>query len=86
MDLSPYSAPTLAAARHYGVSPEHAFLLGDLAAGFAGLGAVWPPGHAHHLWALAKAQQEAGPAATLSLIIDLTALYRARRERAAPAA
>jgi len=75
---SPASSPTIQAAKAHGISVEHAFLLGDIAAGFAGLPTVWPEGHHWRIWALTKACQDAGPAAVLTFLSELTALYRGR--------
>lgn len=72
------SSPTIQAAKAHGVAIDHAFLLGDIAAGFAGLPTVWPEGHYWRRWALTKAMQDAGPAAVLSFLSELTAIYRER--------
>lgn len=75
------SSPSIQAAKAYGVAIDHAFLLGDIAAGFAGLPTVWPAGHYWRVWALTKAMQDAGPAAVLSFLSELTALYRGRSQQ-----
>lgn len=75
----PPSNPTLRAARTHGISLDHAYLLGDIAAGLAGHTTAWPDGHHWRLWAVTKAWQDAGPAAVLSFLCEVTAALRAAR-------
>lgn len=73
------SNPVLRAARTHGLSLDHAYLLADICVGLAGRRTVWPEGHPWRLWAITKAWQDAGPAAVLSFLCEVTAALRAAR-------
>lgn len=72
------SCPTLRAAKRYGISGDHAYLISDLVAGICGQSRAWPPAHPWHLWALNKAQQDVGPPAVISFVAALTLHHRGR--------
>lgn len=79
LDLLGRSCPTLAAARHFGIPAEFAFLLGDMALrAVCPRRGVWPEDHHWHIWATAGADQAAGPMATRGFVLAMADLYASR--------